>query len=81
LKWKSWFAVLMGLLMIGSSLIFVGAKSFVSQSVGIYDPHPTFKDDLKDAISISAGAGSLEGKVFIGNKTLPIEKRFSLVNC
>lgn len=34
------------MVMVSSGLISVGAKSFVSQSVGIYDPHPTFEDDL-----------------------------------
>ncbi|WP_461863147.1 hypothetical protein [Thermococcus sp.] len=87
MKFRSCFAILLGLLIINSSWIFVGAKSFTSQSAGIYDPHPTFKDDLKDAIPLSArlnidirrNTGNLKGKIFIGNRDLPVEKRFSLV--
>ncbi len=65
----------------------VTAKSFVSQRIGIYDPHPVFGDSLKDTIKATAelhinvhrNVGSLEGRIFIGNKVLSIKKHFFLV--
>lgn len=88
-KWKGLGAIMIGLLVVSSSLSITRAKSFSfdSKAVGIYDPHPVFGDDLRDAVPLLAelyvdvhkGAGYLKGTVFMANKTFPIKKRFSLI--